>query len=42
MNLGTIVGLVLGFILLGYASIEAAGDAGLGALWDLVSFLTSQ
>tara|TARA_B100000073_G_scaffold334533_1_gene327169 strand:- start:674 stop:1483 length:810 start_codon:yes stop_codon:yes gene_type:complete len=39
MNLGTIVGLVLGFILLGYASIEAAGDAGLGALWDLVSFL---
>ena len=39
MNLGTIIGLVLGTVLLGYAAMLAAGDLGLGKLWDTVSML---
>jgi len=40
MNLGTIIGLVLGTVLIGYASVLAAGGVGgLGALWDMVSLL---
>jgi len=39
MNLGTIIGLVLGIGLLGYAALLAAGDMGLGKLWDTVSML---
>ena len=41
MNLATLIGLVLGFVLIGYASFLSASQAGLGlgALWDLVSLL---
>jgi chemotaxis protein MotA len=41
MNLATLIGLVLGIVLIGYASMLSASTAGLGlgALWDLVSLL---
>ena len=41
MNLATLIGLVLGIVLIGYASMLSAAGAGLGlgALWDLVSLL---
>jgi chemotaxis protein MotA len=41
MNLATLIGLVLGIVLIGYASALSAAGAGLGlgALWDLVSLL---
>ena len=41
MNLATLIGLVLGTALIGYASMLSASGAGLGliALWDLVSLL---
>jgi len=41
MNLATLIGLVLGLALIGYASALAAAGAGLGLilLWDLVSLL---
>ena len=41
MNLATLIGLVLGTGLIGYASMLSAAGAGLGlgALWDLVSLL---
>ena len=41
MNLGTIIGLVLGLGLMGLASVLGAAGAGVSiiALWDLVSLL---
>ena len=41
MNLGTIIGLVLGMGLMGLASVLGAAGAGVSivALWDLVSLL---
>ena len=41
MNLATLIGLVLGIVLIAYASMLSAAGAGLSliALWDLVSLL---
>ena len=41
MNLGTIIGLILGLVLMGLASVIGAGNAGVSivALWDTTSLL---
>ena len=41
MNLGTIIGLILGLVLMGLASVLGAGNAGvsIAALWDTTSLL---